>query len=54
MTAGEIEGVGEEEVDGRSTVDICLGYLCLNYFYHHGVSPLVVLKALLLILLERV
>ena len=27
MTAGEIEGVGEEEVDGRSTVVICFNYL---------------------------
>ena len=34
MTAGEIEGVGEEEVDGRSTVDICLNYHH-NYYHHH-------------------
>ena len=36
MTAGEIEGVGEEEVDGRSTVDICLNYHH-NYYHHHNV-----------------
>ena len=29
MTAGEIEGVGEEEVDGRSTVDICHNVLTI-------------------------
>ena len=29
MTAGEIEGVGEEEVDGRSTVVICHNVLTI-------------------------
>ena len=36
MTAGEIEGVGEEEVDGKSTVDISFNYLCC-YSHRHNV-----------------
>ena len=29
LTAGEIEGLGEEEADGRSTVDICHNVLTI-------------------------
>ena len=44
MTAGEIEGVGEEEVDGRSTVDICHNVFCLFYYYSHHHNVIVIIS----------